>query len=157
MAASVYLETTTISYLAALPSRDLVVAAHQEVTREWWRARRQQFDLFVSELVVREVRAGNRDAVARRMDFLEGISSLRLTQEVRALARRLVEARAVSFAARADALHIAVATVHGIDYLMTWNCRHIANAESRSRIVRTCHLLGYVAPILCTPEELMGE
>ena len=157
MGSSVYLETTIISYLAALPSRDLVVAAHQEVTREWWRARRQEFEIFVSELVVQEVGVGDPEAITRRKDFLKGIPSLDLTQEVRRLARRLVEARAVSFAARADALHIAVATVHGIDYLMTWNCRQIANAESRSRIMRTSHLLGYVAPILCTPEELMGE
>ena len=157
MAASVYLETTIISYLAALPSRDLVVAAHQEITRQWWRDRRRDFDVFVSALVVREVRAGDPDGVRRRLEILEGIPSLGLTEEARALGRRLVETGAVSYTARADSLHIAVATVHGVDYLVTWNCRHIANAESRSRIVRTCHLLGYAAPILCTPEELMGE
>jgi len=153
MPSSPYLETTIVSYLAAFPSRDLIVAAHQEITHRWWRDRRHDFDLFISELVAREVAAGDSDAASRRLGILEGTPSLNLSEA----ARRLVETRAVAPRARADALHIAVAAVNGIDYLMTWNCTHIANAEMRSHIMRTCHLLGYVAPILCTPEELLGD
>ena len=157
MPPSVYLETSIVSYLAAAPSRDLVVAAHQEQTHEWWRDRRPSFEVFVSELVVREAGRGDPSAAERRLEIIRGIPALRLSEESLELGQRLAETQAVLFAARADALHIAVAAVHGIDYLLTWNCRHIANAESRGRIGRACERFGFLAPVLCTPEELMGE
>jgi hypothetical protein len=154
---TVYLETTIPSYLAALPSRDIVVAAHQEITRQWWWERREAFDVFVSELVALEAERGEPAVAAqRRLQFLKGIPRLGMTDEAHGLAGRLVDGGAIPFVARADALHIAVATAHGLDFLLTWNCRHIANAECRSRIVRICRQGGFEPPILCTPEELLG-
>ncbi len=152
----VYIETTVVSYLTARPSRDLVVAAHQEVTREWWEERRSGFELYVSQLVIQEAAAGHPEAARRRLDELAGVPSLALREEAVALARRLIDRGAVPSQAAADALHIALATVHGMDYLLTWNCRHIANAEIRQAVASVCELHGYEPPVICTPEELMG-
>ncbi len=157
MKASVYLETTVVSYLASRPSRDLVIAAHQEITREWWDARRLDFDLFVSEILVEEVSAGDPEAARTRIDLVATLPRLALTADVESLARRLVAEGAIPEKAAVDALHIAVATVHAMDYLVTWNCRHIANAELRAEVVRICSYAGYDPPIICTPEELMGD
>lgn len=157
MKASVHIETTVVSYLASRPSRDLVVAAHQEITREWWDARRSDFDLFVSEILVEEVSAGDPEAVRRRLDLVATVPRLALTADVEKLARRLVAEGAIPERAAVDALHIAVATVHAMDYLVTWNCRHIANAELRAEVARVCIAAGYEPPVICTPEELMGD
>lgn len=157
MRTSVYLETTVISYLAARPHRDLVTAAHQQVTHDWWTHRHNEFDLYVSELVIREASAGDPDAAARRLTFLEGIAPLAVSDAARSLAGRLIQAGVVPVRAAADALHVALAAVNGIDYLLTWNCQHIANARMRARIENTCRENGYEPPVLCTPEELLGE
>lgn len=154
---SVYLETTIPSYLTAWPSRDLVTAAHQQVTREWWEARRNDFDLYVSALVVQEAEAGDEDAAARRLAILEGLPLLELTERASEFAHRLVEARLIPLRKVEDALHIATAVVHGMDYLLTWNLSHIANATSRSKIEWMARSLDYEPPTICTPEELLGR
>jgi predicted nucleic acid-binding protein len=151
----VYLETTVVSYAAALPSRDLVAAAHQQITREWMREHRGSYDVFVSQLVVREGLAGDKEAVERRVAILRGIESLALTDEAADLARALVDRGAIPKRSVEDALHIAVAAVHGMDYLLTWNCRNIANATMRTRIDAVCRSGGYEPPVICTPEELI--
>jgi predicted nucleic acid-binding protein len=153
----IYLETTIISYLAARPSRDLRVAAHQQATAEWWAGGRHDFELYVSQLVLEEAAAGDADAAARRLGLIEGLDFLNLTEACLALAEKLVADGSVPAEAEADALHIAVAAVHGMDYLLTWNCRHIANAMMRTRIQRSCFEAGYDAPVVCTPEELLEE
>ena len=152
----VYAETTFISYLAAKPSRDLIVAAHQQLTRDWWESRRDEFELFVSELVLLEASAGDPEAARRRMDEMSGIPVLALTEDARKLARELVKNGPIPRQAAADALHIAVAATHGMDYLITWNCRHIANAEKKEAIAARCLAMGYEPPVICTPEELTG-
>ena len=154
MPGSVYLETSIISYLAAQPSRDLIVAAHQQITHEWWGRRRSQFDLFVSQLVLEEAAAGDSDAAERRLRPLSGIQLLEINEAIRAVARQLLEGIPLPVRAGADSVHIAV--VHGMDYLLTWNCTHIANAELRPSVERICLSQGFVAPALCTPDELMG-
>jgi len=151
----VYLETTVVGYAAALPSRDLVVAAHQQITREWMGEHRGLYDIFVSQLVVREASAGDKDAVERRVAILQGIESLALTDDAADLARTLVDRGAIPKRSVEDALHIAVAAAHGMDYLLTWNCRHIANATMRGRIEAACRSCGYEPPVICTPEELI--
>lgn len=156
MSPSVYLETSVLSYLVARPSRDLVTAAHQQITAEWWANRRPYFAVYVSELVIQEAGAGNSAAARRRLEVLEGVPLLDLTEEARLLGRHLTEAAMVAPGADADALHIAVASLHGMEYLVPWNCRYIANAEMRTRIERECRQMGYEPPILRTPEELMG-
>jgi len=149
----VYVETTIPSYLMAWPSRDLVRAAHQQMTREWW-ARRDAFDLFISELVVRECQAGDPTAATKRLEAIEALPVLGVNAEVEALARRLMAAVPLPERATADSLHIATAAVHGMDYLLTWNCTHIANAFLRSRIEAVCRETGYEPPTICTPDEL---
>ena len=152
----VYLETTIVSYLTARPSRDLIVAAHQEVTRQWWERRREDFEVFVSQLVADEAGRGDAEAVRKRQEALKAIVSLAVTEDAIALAAALTEEHALPSEAGADALHIAVATVNGMDFLMTWNCRHIANMELLPAIQRTVEGHGYELPWVCTPEELSG-
>jgi hypothetical protein len=151
----VYVETTIVSYLTARTSRDLIVAAHQEITQDWWNSRRGDFDLFVSELVLEESRDGDLDAAHRRGELLREAQLVRVTDDAMRLAERLIAVASIPVKAGADALHIAMAAVHGMDYLLTWNCRHIANAAMRGRIEAACRSMSYGAPVLCTPEELM--
>jgi predicted nucleic acid-binding protein len=152
----VYVETTVPSYLTAWPSRDLVRAAHQQVTREWW-ARRAAYDLYISELVVRECEAGDAGAAAARLDVLSDLPLLGQSETVAILARDLIIEVPLPEKATADALHIATAAVHGMDYLLTWNCTHIANATLRGRIETVCRHHGFEPPTICTPQELPTE
>ena len=151
----VYLETTIPSYLAAWPSRDLVTAAHQQVTHDWWETRRRDFDLFVSGVVIEEASAGDESAAARRLDVVANLPLLALTDEVTDFAEKLVKRGAILREKGEDALHVAVAVIHGMDYLLTWNLSHIAKAEARNRIEGICRSIGYEPPIICTPEELL--
>jgi hypothetical protein len=153
----VYIETTVASYLTARPSRDLVVAAHQELTIEWWLGHRQRFDLYISDIVLREAARGDELAAAKRLSELGGLDVLALDDTARDLARLFVERRLIPERAVEDALHVAVATAQGMDFLLTWNCRHIANAEVSERLEAACLELGYRMPVLCTPEQLMGD
>ena len=155
MKPKVYVETTVVSYLAARPSRDVVIAAHQQVTRDWLEACVDRFELVASELVVQEASAGDPEAARERLDVLEAVTLLEASEEALTLARQLVQRGAVTKTSAEDALHIAIAATGGIDYLVTWNCRHIANAAMRSQIEETCRLAGYEPPIICTPEELL--
>jgi hypothetical protein len=157
MGGTVYLETTIISYLAARPSRDLVVAAHQRITHEWWEVRRRDFEVLVSELVHLECAAGDPEAARRRADVLAGIPTLDITPLAESLASKIQLDAGLPEGARADALHIAIAASQGVDYLLTWNVAHIANAEIRPLAERACRNAGYEPPILCTPDELLGE
>jgi hypothetical protein len=149
----VYIETSVLSYLTALPSRDLVRAAHQQLTIEWW-ARREQFELFVSEAVLAEIRKGDPAAAARRVAVTEGLQVLSATSEAQAIAAALLRASAMPRKAAVDAAHVAIAAVHGLEFLMTWNCAHIANAVMRPKIEAVCRQAGVVPPVICTPEEL---
>ncbi|MFC1643249.1 type II toxin-antitoxin system VapC family toxin [Myxococcota bacterium] len=152
----IYVETTIVSYLVAHPSRDLVVAALQQITRDWWDTR-DAFDLYVSQLVLDEASAGDADAAARRLVALREATLLQTTGEAASLAQALVQSGGLPPKAAADALHIAVAASHGLDYLLTWNCTHIANATMRGRIESTCRTVGFEPPVICTPVELVEE
>ncbi len=132
-----------------------MVAAYQEVTREWWRDAAARFHLVASELVVAECRAGDRSAADARLVALQGVALLDATADAEDLARRLLDLGAVPREAAADAAHIAVAVTNGVEYLVTWNFRHIANAAMRVRIERVCREAGYEPPMICTPNELM--
>ena len=134
MKETVYLETTVISYLTAWLSRDLIRVAHQQITQDWWVNRRNDFELFVSEFVINEISAGDPGAAAKRLDALDGISLLDANASLETLASRLIRDQALPQKAVTDALHFSVAAVHKIDYLLSWNCRHIANAEMQSAI-----------------------
>jgi hypothetical protein len=151
-----YIETTIISYLTAWPSRDLVRAAHQQVTRDWWAAR-GSFDLFISQFVLDEAAAGDGDASAHRLAALQEAAVLDVTEDAILLAEELVAGGGMPERARIDALHVAMATVHGMNYLLTWNCKHIANASLRGRIEELCRTAGFEPPVICTPLELIKE
>ncbi len=153
----VYIETTFVSYLTGRPSRDLIVAGHQQITHDWWDARRQDYELCVSQLVLQEAGDGDPQAARERLDLLATMTVLEIKEEAVELAEELVRAGAVPAKAGNDALHIAVAAIHRIPYLLTWNCRHMANATIRAQIETGCASKGFKAPVICTPEELMEE
>ena len=144
----VYVETSVISYLTARPSNDFRAMSNQNVTLEWWELERPKFELVISEFVIAEASLGHPEAAQRRLVELQA------TQAVKTLARELVARNALPAVAEIDALHVAIAAVNGIDYLLTWNCTHIANAHTRPKIEATCRALGYEPPIICTPQEL---
>lgn len=157
MKSTVYIETTIPSYLTAWRSPELVMAANQEATRKWWDESRSSFELFISQLVIGEISNGDPDAVRRRIAVVENLQELALTDQAEALGAKLLVGAALPQKAKADALHIAVATVHGMDYLLTWNCTHIANAIMRPKIESICRAAGYEPPVICTPPELVEE
>ena len=153
----IYLETSIVSYLTAQPSRDIVTAARQQVTREWWQRRREGFDLYVSEFVLSEAGLGDVKLAELRLQALQGIDLVQLSEDGALLARELVAKGPLPEKAAVDALHIAAAVGAGVDYLLTWNFKHLANAAMRSKIESICRLRGYEPCIICTPEELLEE
>lgn len=157
MSLKVYIETTIVSYLTARPSRDLIMSAHHQLTQEWWENRRANFDLYTSQFVIQESSAGDAKMAQTRLEALEEIPLLSVTQEAVTLARTLVEEGPIPEKADVDALHIAVAATNGMDYLLTWNCKHIANAEMQIGIGKLCRAAGFEPPVICTPEELLGS
>ena len=152
-----YIETSIVSYLAGRPSRDLVVAGRQQLTHTWWEQRRAAFDLYISQVVLDEVRAGDPDAARRRSALVADLPLLDVTADVAELAAALIERVPLPSQAAADAAHIAVAAYHRVDFLLTWNVAHIANASLRRRVEEVCRVQGHKAPILCTPDELIEE
>ena len=148
-----YVETSVISYRTARRSRDIVIAAHQQLTRRWWRSR-SSYRLFVSQIVRDEAGVGDQAARLRRLRVLRGIPALAVTDQATRLAGELVRRGALPRQATVDAFHIGVAAAHQIEYLVTWNCKHIANATMRGTIEAICRSAGLTPPIICTPEEL---
>jgi len=153
---TVYIETSIISYLTARPSSDLLAAAWQKATMDWWETQRRRFSIYISDIVAKEAGRGDSQAAARRIKALEGIPLLDIDISVISLSRTLIREDALPEKAIDDSLHIAVSAVHGIDYLLTWNYRHIDNAELKPIIRNICAANGYECPEICTPHELMG-
>lgn len=154
---TVYLETSVVSFLAARRSADPAIAEFQEATRRWWEQRRQGFELCVSPLVIEEASLGDPIAAARRLALLRGVVELGRTAPVEALAAALMSEGAVPPEAPADAAHVAFSAVHGVDVLLTWNCRHIANPVKRPAIEAVCRHNGYEPPRILTPAEALAE
>lgn len=157
MKLKVYIETTIPSFLTARPSRDLVHVAHQQVTREWWERRRDAFDLYTSQAVLNEAGRGNPEAAQRRIRLTEGLTLLPIEDAATKLAQDILGGNVMPRKAAVDALHVAIATVHRLDVLLTWNCRHLANAEIIGGLRDIVRRKGLELPIICTPEELMGR
>ena len=154
---TVYIETSIIGYVTSRPSRDLIAAANQQLTRDWWENHRGRYDLYISETVLLECSAGDIQAAQKRLDALSGIPVLDVTEDAEKLAGALVGQIPLPENAEIDALHIAIATVHGVNYLLTWNCTHIANAVLRPRIEAICRFTGFEPPTICTPQQLIEE
>jgi len=155
MKAKVYVETSVISYLTSRPSRDIVIAGHQQTTRDWWHTHRARFNVVASQLVVQEAGAGDPRAAQQRLAVLAELELLAVTEEAMVLAQALVDGGPLPAQAVEDALHIALAVTNGIEYLLTWNCKHLANASLRKDIDRICRMRGYEPIVICTPEELL--
>ncbi len=152
---SVYIETSVIGYPTPWPREDPTVAGHQNTTKLCWSIARDRFELFVSRLVVRECSDGDPNAVKDRIKSIDGIPVLLITPDAESLANALIQGRAVPESEPNDVLHIALATTHGVRYLVSWNFRHIVNASLRSLIERIYHNAGYKSRLLYTPEELL--
>ena len=155
--ATVYIETSVLSYLAARPSRDVLVLAQQQVTTAWWEKSQEQYVLYVSTVVVEEAASGNAEAAQNRLSLLADVEILEVSDAAIDLATQLVDKQTIPPKAAQDALHIAVACVSRIQYLLTWNYKHIANARMREAISRVCREAGYEPLVICTPAELGGS
>lgn len=154
---TVYIETSLLSYLAARPSNDLIVAGHQQLTWQWWEQQRGGYRLFISQLVTDEAARGHPDAARRRLEFAARMESLDIDDVSDLLTERILDGGIIPEKAAADAAHIAVATRHRMAYLLTWNCRHIANAELLAHLAKVVSRQGYELPTICTPYELLGR
>jgi hypothetical protein len=152
---SVYIETTIVSYLVAYPGRDLIVSAHQQITKEWWYKAQERFNLYISEAVLEEISVGDPIAAGRRQEIVQGLPILELNKNVRKLVRNYEKNLGLPSKAKADLLHIAFAVEYEMDYLLTWNCSHIANGEVIRRLMVTNQRLKKSSPLILTPEELL--
>jgi len=153
---TVYVETSVISYLAADPSGDVVTRAHQKITREWW-SRTARWELLVSGTVMREALRGNHPTAMRRLRLMAGCNVLQVDSEARRLRDELMRRGIFPAKARSDAEHVAIAAVNGLDFLVTWNSKHIANALIRGRAEAICRECGYEPPVICTPDQMLQE
>jgi len=153
----VYVETSVVSYYTARPSRDYVVRGHQETTRQWWPRAGERFQLVVSELVIDEAGAGDPEAARKRLQTIRGLPLLFVTPQCSEIADCYVKDLPLSKRMARDALHLAIASLHGVDYLVTWNCTHIANALIRRKLAEINGFLNLSTPIVCTPEEMMED
>lgn len=156
MKQSVYVETSVISYLAARPSRDIITLANQEITRDWWQNDAGKYDCCVSAMVQAEAQEGDIEAAAGRMALVNSLPFLAITSEVEQVASLLLQQSSLPQKAERDAIHIACASVHSIDFLITWNMKHIANAIIRVYLEKLLASLGRHVPIICTPYELLS-
>lgn len=151
----VYVETSVVSYLTGRLSRDVMVLGNQVATRDWWRDASQQFELVASPLVIDEASFGDPNASRDRLAVLESLAIIRPSEESEVLADELTDSHALPAKATQDAVHIAIAVVNGVEYLATWNFRHIANPANASRIDQVCRDAGYRPTTICTPRQLM--
>ncbi len=152
-----YIETTIPSYYSSRPARDVVQITRQNATRLWWDRGYSGFELFTSQEVLDEAGRGDPEQASKRLEMLAKIPVLEFNAEVEGLARRLISAGLVPVSVASDAVHIATASVYDLDFLVTWNFKHIANPLIRQRLGQEVALSGYVLPVLCSPEELLND
>jgi predicted nucleic acid-binding protein len=155
--ATAYIETTIPSYYVARPSNVLVQAARQTLTRTWWDGGYSGFELYTSLPTIEEAARGEEEMARARLTLIDGIPLLEVNDQADALARELIGAGVIPSSAAPDATHIAVASVHGLDFLVTWNFRHIANPFIRDRLQGRVTHFGARLPVICTPEELLQD
>lgn len=152
-----YIETSIISYYTARPSKDVIVAARQKITREIWPKIQNEFESYISALVIQEASRGDKTASNKRLSAMSNIPVLELTLQARELARALIVKNAIPPNAEEDALHIALASLNGMEFLLTWNFSHINNAFQMASIINTIELHGLIAPTICSPDEIIGN
>ncbi len=157
MKQKVYIETSVVSYASGRLSRDIVIVGRQEITRELWPLLPERFDCYVSALVRQEVERGDPEAAGARLALLAGIKALTISDEVRDLAKAMIRSGLMPPQFAEDALHISIAAANGMDYVLTWNFRHINNVQIKVKLERFLESYGYEPPLVCSPEELFGE
>ena len=148
-----YLETRISSYLTARQSRDVIQLARQQITTEWWNSRLNDFDVFISQIVIDEANSGDPDAARKRIKAMRSFPLLEITDEVTDLAEIILGKGVIPEKGARDATHIAISVCHEMNFLLTWNCRHIANAEKIKTLEKICKSEGHELPVICTPEE----
>jgi len=154
---TVYIETSIFSYLTAKPSRNIIAVARQQLTIEWWEDHRHNYELFTSNAVIAEASQGDNNSAKARLESLRGISILEITLDCQNIAEKIMSDTPMPAKAQDDALHAAISSYHKMDYLLTWNCRHLANAHLIPKLKSAVEAIGYHFPQICTPEELMEE
>ena len=154
---TVYVETTIISYMTSRPSRDIIVLARQELTRQWWEMERTRYRICISSQVVEEARIGDPSAARKRLALLAGLESLTPTPRIDEVSRSIRSALKIPTKSVGDAIHVAFAVCYELDYLLTWNCAHLANADNLRLLTDFCRREGLWLPVVCTPEEMIGE
>lgn len=155
MQPSIFIESSIPSYYVARPSRDLLLLTRQELTREWWDISRHSFELFTTQAVLDEIGCGEPAMAKARLELMAGISRLDVDEEVQLLATQLISTGILPTIAHLDALHIAAAGIHRVDYLLTWNCKHIANPFIQRKMTAHFSKMGIHFPVICTPEEII--
>jgi predicted nucleic acid-binding protein len=151
----IYIESTIPSYVVARPARDLLQAARQQLTRDWWDFQREKHELYTSQVVLDEIAFGEKAMAHLRLELMQGVPLLQATEEVKELARKVLASGLLPASADRDAAHIALASAYEMDILLTWNCRHIANAAIQARLRALAKAAGFTLPVICTSEELM--
>lgn len=157
MKETVYIETSILGYLTSRETKNTIISANMQITKNWWQNRRNDFSLYISQVVVDEVARGDQEIALRRLELLNGLSLVELNQSIRNLSAEFLLRSNLPSKASEDSVHIAAATVHGLDYLLTWNCKHIANAQIQKKLCQISLEFGYELPVICTPYELLGE
>lgn len=151
----VYLETTIQSYLVSKESRDIIVLGHKELTKEWWLKNKNKYELFVSEIVIDEISQGNPDLIKERLEIIKEIKALKLTNEIENIASKYMEFFNFPDKLVRDIYHVSYCVFYNIDFLLTWNCKHIANAHFKIQLEKLNNKLKLYTPMICTPEELL--
>lgn len=157
MKPTVYIESSVVSYYCARPARDVIILAHQELTRYWWKSCLCDYAPFISAFVLEEISMGDSEAARKRLQSVASFPQLPIIPEIEPLFALYVKELQLPERAYRDALHIAMASAHHVDYLVTWNCAHIANAAVRRKLARINMIEGIGIPVICTPEELTNE
>ena len=153
----IYIESTIPSYLVARPARDLIQAARQQLTKDWWEFKRAAHELFTSQVVLDEIAVGEPAMARLRLESLQTVPLLPVTEEAKDLARKILDSGLLPTTADRDAVHIALASAYNLDILLSWNCRHIANAAIQARLRRLVGANGFELPVICTQEEFMNN
>ena len=154
---TVYIETSIVSYLRENPAAAAETVQRQGITRRWWEDYRVRYDLVTAQYVIEEAAAGQGDLATERLQHLAGLPLLPLGDDVDELAAEIVSRAILPADAIVDALHIACAAVNRVDFLLTWNCKHIANPLILPRVFRTLDDFGIPFPVICTPQDMLDE
>jgi len=154
---SVYIETTVISYLISRASTSLKLASEQLITQEWWQEVLPKMKPYISTFVVDEISLGDKSQALKRIEAVSRFEVLQETPEVKTLANLYLKELAIPAKSKVDAFHLAMASIFEIDFMVSWNCKHIANPFFQKKIESINNSFNLITPVICTPREMSGE